>query len=170
MFHIADYADDFAHLFAFIVGAEAGLDAFSQHVLIGKELVCETFVHDHDRRGIHSIVLIEHTASPQRDAHRFEIIGRDDPHRRAVLLTVRQRMFFHVETGHHVAAAQWQRNDGAGRLDARQRADAGKKLVEESDDVFVLWIRDAGQLDARGEKPFRLNTRRYAAESGETLD
>ena len=84
MFHIADYADDLAHLLAFIIGAEAGLDPFSDHVLPREKLLRETLVHDDDRRGVHLIVLIENASLPNRNPHRFEIIGRNDPDRSAV--------------------------------------------------------------------------------------
>ena len=47
---------------------------------------------------------------------------------------------------HHVTPAQGKRNDGAGRFDAGKRADPGQKLIEERDDVFVLWIGGLGQL------------------------
>ena len=55
---------------------KAGHDPFANDVLAREKLVREAFVHDHDRRGVEAISVVEDAALPDRDPHRFEVIGR----------------------------------------------------------------------------------------------
>src|SRR5919106_1842571 len=103
MLYIADHTDDFAHFFAFIIGGEARLDAFPNYILAGEKFIGKALVYDDNGCGIHLIVLIEDATLANGDPHGFEVIGRDDPDGSAVLLALRQRMFFHVESYDHVA-------------------------------------------------------------------
>ena len=82
MFHVPNYADDLADLFATVVGREPRLDAFADDVFAREIFLSEAFVHDHDRRRVQLVALIENAALANGDAHGLEVIGRDDSHRR----------------------------------------------------------------------------------------
>src|ERR1043166_1904837 len=170
MFYVADDADDLTHFLAALIGGKSRFDSFADHVLSRIELVSETLVHDYDRRRIVSIVLVESAPCANRNSHRLEIIGGNDSHWGAVPLAFWQRMFFHVETCHHVAAAERKRNDRAGRGHSRQGPDPRQELIKKTDDVFVLRVSGSRQLNPGGEKAFGLETGRHATEPGETLD
>src|SRR5438045_2255481 len=57
---------------------EARLNAFADCVFARKKFLRKTLVHDHDRRGIELIALIEDAALAKRNARSLEIIGADD--------------------------------------------------------------------------------------------
>src|SRR3954469_18573060 len=97
MFHVSDQADDLAHLFAAIVRRKSGLDAFSDHVLTREIFLGETLVHDHDRSRSELIALVENAAGADRNAHGFEVIGRDDANGSGRTLPLWQRMICRVE-------------------------------------------------------------------------
>src|SRR5947209_183048 len=170
MLHVAHQPDDLADLFSVIVSGKLRLDPFPDHVLSGEIFLREALVYDHDRSGVEPITLIEDTALPDRDAHRLEIIRRDDVDGGDRSLAFGQGTLFDVERSHQVAPAQGQRHDGARRFDTGNGADARQKLIEECDDVFVFRIGGARQRDARGEEPLGAQAWLDAAESRETLD
>src|SRR5689334_25391945 len=115
MLYVADQADDFTHLLAGIVSGKTRLNSFADHILPGKKLSCETFIHDHNRRRVELVRLIEAATLPERNCHGLEIVGADDSNWGAGTLPFRKRMLFAVEIRHHIAAAKGQRLDRADR-------------------------------------------------------
>src|SRR6478672_2868642 len=97
MFHVSDYPDDLANPLFLVVGRKSRLDKFADDVFARKKFLRETIVDDHDRRRVQLIALIEDPALPNWDAHRLEVIGRDDSHRGPGALALGQRMFLVVE-------------------------------------------------------------------------
>ena len=81
-----------------------------------------------------------------------------------------QGSFFDVHPTHEVGSAQGQGRDHAGRFDAGQRAKAGEKSIEESDDLFAVRISVPRQANPRGKKTFVAQASWDVAEMGETLD
>src|SRR3954466_9205818 len=153
MFHVADDAHDLAYFFSGIVRGKTRLDMFADNILAREKFLDEALVHDHDRWRGELVALVDNAAGPEGNPHRLEIIGPDDPDGGGRALSFRQRMILGIERGHHVTAAQRQRENGAGGFDPGNGADPRQELIEEGGNVLVLWIADVGQSDARSEKP-----------------
>src|SRR5205807_10157526 len=169
MLHVPDEPDDLADFFSVIVSGKPRLDPFSDDVLSGEIFLRETLVYDHDGSGVEPITLIENTASPDGDAHRLEIIRRDDSNRSGRSLALGERTLLDIKRGPHVVAAQRQRQDYARRFDAGNAANSRQKHGVECDGVFVFRVGYAGRSNAGGEEPLAAHAGLDTTEPSATL-
>src|SRR4029077_6416028 len=99
MHHVPGDPDDLADFLSVIISGKPRLDPLSDHVLSGEIFLRKALVYDHDRRRCELITLIEDAALPDRNAHRLEIIGRDDSNRCDWSLALGERTLFDIKRG-----------------------------------------------------------------------
>src|SRR5262249_59579330 len=73
--HVSDDANDFP---PGAVGGACGANVFAKGVAVGPETLCQSLVDDDYAMRISSVGFGELAAPDNRNAHRFEVIGRTD--------------------------------------------------------------------------------------------
>src|SRR5581483_7372724 len=128
---VADDADDLAPLQSPGINRYARAQALADGVFAGKVFIDELLVDDDDRGGLVGVALAEVAPLDHPYAHGPEVIEADGAIGRRGTLTCGQGPAFGFKRDRHIAVAERQRRDGAGRFDARQRGQPRLQLAEE---------------------------------------
>ncbi len=127
--HIAYHADHRAHA----VGEEVQRQLLADGIVMGPELFGHRLADEHRCRATGGIGVVEVAPAHQRNMHRVQIAGADEPHVDFRLVGHRHhRLAFDLHRLMRAAAGQRQSVDHPGGLDAGQRPNALEHALEEA--------------------------------------
>ena len=112
----------------------------------------------------------EVAAGDERDAHRLDVILRDDAEMHVGQFTLGHRAAFDLKRGSNDVVTQGQRKDGAGSLDSGQSTESSEQIAKKRDGLLGFAVARVGKVEVEREDVVGIEARRLPCEVNHALD